>query len=151
MSHLWSQTYPCVHTTQCFSTLLVSPTRSTLWGAASGQGKLHLSLTFEPQLSGPGCRETQLGEEFLATNRTYQNDASKASGFHFLFWFKCLRKRILLLGSWIPNIKHWVCIWVPKQSWPVSQYHQSCTLSTSAFQVQLFFPSLQKLFIIFLA
>lgn len=26
--------------------------------------------------------------------------------FHFLFWFKCLRKRIRLLGSWIPNIKH---------------------------------------------
>lgn len=68
--------------------------------------------------------------------------------FHFLFWFECLRKRILLLGSWIPNIKHWVCIWVPKQSWPVSPYHQSRTLSASAFQVQLFFPSLQKLFII---
>lgn len=71
--------------------------------------------------------------------------------FHFLFWFECLRKRILLLGSWIPNIKDWVCVWVPKESWPVSPYHQSCTLSTSAFRVQLFFPSLQKLFIIFLA
>lgn len=55
--------------------------------------------------------------------------------FHFLFCFKCLSKRILLLGSWIPKTKHWICISVSKQSWPVSQYHQSHTLSTSAFQV----------------
>lgn len=152
VSHLWPQIYPCVDTTQGFSTLLGSPSRCL--GAPSGAGKITSVLNFWTTAFRARLQRNtdhSWGRSFWPLTGLTRTMPLKHLCFHFLFWFECLRKRILLLGSWIPNIKDWVCVWVPKQSWPVSPYHQSCTLSTSAFRVQLFFPSLQKLFIIFLA